>query len=675
MLGGYARVRLMDQVRSISFILLYLLGFQMLVLGSTPGNALQLMLGIGLVVTGLALFLEGLLLGLMPLGERVGVQLPQKAGVGMIVVFGLLLGAGSTFAEPAIASLRAAGLSVTPWEAPLLFWMLERVPGQLVAAIGAGVGVAVAFGMLRFYLGFPIKPFVYVLVPLLLAVSGICALDGNLVSVLGLAWDAGAVTTGAVTVPLVLALGIGISRASGKQDRATAGFGVVMLASSFPVLGVMILGMVLNSSAPRPVSEEVFFGMERREQAVSWAGSEAELERLVFQRGTEAGRAAYYGGEADHRAAVLGLGDAAVRAVRLGRMSFAEWFANRASGTERGWLSAAGVRVEAAAVAALPVGEVLRTEAVHGLRAVLPLSFLLLGVLIFLLKDKPRHGDEVALGIVWAWVGMLLLTSGIRLGLAPLGDEVGRPLPRVFRSVAREEGVVVLQPFDLSQVHTAFTPEGGAESFFYLMDPAGTPRAVPFEAGRFDAEAGRYEHVVRRPPLFGPELTLVGITLVLLFAFGMGYGSTLAEPALRALGETVEELTVGTIKRVGVVRAVSLGVGVGLVIGVARILYGIPMIWLLVPPYLVLLPLTYWSEEDFAAIAWDCGGVTTGSITVPLVLAMGLGIGGELKVVDGFGILAMASVYPIFTVLCYGLWMQRRQELNLQRVEEEEDDE
>jgi hypothetical protein len=83
----------------------------------------------------------------------------------------------------------------------------------------------------------------------------------------------------------------------------------------------------------------------------------------------------------------------------------------------------------------------------------------------------------------------------------------------------------------------------------------------------------------------------------------------------------------------------------------------------------LLFPLTYWSEEDFAGIAWDCGGVTTGSVTVPLVLAMGMGIGGELNVIDGFGVLAMASVYPVITVLLYGMIVRFRQRRSFQLPE------
>lgn len=192
MLWGYFRRRVTEQIRAVSFIILYLVAFQILVLGTTPANGLRISIGIAAFVLGLTFFLEGLLLGLMPLGERVGVQLPRKVNVGVIIVFGLLLGVGSTMAEPAIASLRAAGLSVTPWDAPLLYRMLELEPQRLVESIGIGVGVAVAFGMFRFYFGFSMKWFIFALVPLLLGASLYAALDVQLVQILGLAWDAGA---------------------------------------------------------------------------------------------------------------------------------------------------------------------------------------------------------------------------------------------------------------------------------------------------------------------------------------------------------------------------------------------------------------------------------------------------------------------------------------------------
>ena len=106
--------------------------------------------------------------------------------------------------------------------------------------------------------------------------------------------------------------------------------------------------------------------------------------------------------------------------------------------------------------------------------------------------------------------------------------------------------------------------------------------------------------------------------------------------------------------------AVSIGVGFGISLGVLKIIFVIPISYLLLPGYILGLVLTALSSEEFVNVAWDSAGVTTGPITVPLVLAMGLGIGANVPgVSDGFGILALASVGPIITVLTVGFIVSR----------------
>ncbi|HXK49648.1 MAG TPA: DUF1538 family protein [Clostridiales bacterium] len=669
MAWNYAVLRIGEQIKSLAFIILYLTGFQIIVLGSPPTNSLKIAFGVSLVIFGLAFFLEGIFLGLMPLGEKVGLYLPQRTGIIVIVLFGLFMGLGATFAEPAIASLRFAGSGVVPWSAPLLYRILENEPQMLIVSIGAGVGVAVACGMIRFYYGISIKPFIFTIIPVLLAATVYCSLDKNLVKILGLAWDSGAVTTGAVTVPLVLALGIGVSKAMGKSEGASGGFGVVMLASAFPVLGVLILGIVLNSTTPYPVTETEFFSAAHREKALSLAGTEEALLRLAYTRGTNKGRESYFGDENEYRRSLLTLSEPQQKEKLIGSMTLNEWLINKASPVERDIAPADYIRNGRSGKSGLSgMKNIFKSESKIAFFAVLPLTLLLLIVLLLFLRVRPKYFDEVVLGIIFALIGMTLLTSGIRTGLAPLGDEVGRSLPRVFKSIAREEGRVLIEPFDEKQVITVFSIDGDQDRFFYLKDGRGNPVHVPFIEANYDKEKGRYEHIVKKPPLFGPELTLLGIALVLLFAFGLGYGSTLAEPSLTALGSTVEELTVGAVRKKGVIQSVSVGVGAGLVVGVIWLMYDLPTLWMILPPYLLVLALTYWSDEDFSGIAWDCGGVTTGSVTVPLVLAMGLSIGGELHIADGFGILAMASVYPIITVLLYGLSVKSHQRRSIMKI-------
>ncbi len=690
MLGDYAAARIGEQLRSVAFIIIYLLAFQIVILGSPPAGALSIALGIGLVVLGLALFLEGLLLGLMPLGERVGLQLPKRTGIIPIVLFGLLLGFGSTLAEPAIAALRTAGESVTAWETPLLFLMLERTPEALVAAVGIGVGIAVGFGMVRFYFGLSLKPFVLTIIPLLLVISAVFSFDEKLAAIVALSWDTGAVTTGPVTVPLVLALGIGVSRATGKGESAGGGFGIIMLASAFPILSVLVLAGALRGETPSPTDEQTFFSPAFRERALKLFESSEELERYAFTRAGETGRRALFEEEAEYQAALEALReDQTTRNTLLGDLSLSEWLTTQASDAERDRFPRIRRSAETPSASGAPTGSagvgsgsrdaggfarIFAEEGRLAIRAVVPLSALLLLVLLVLLRDRPRYRDEVVLGIVLALIGMAVLTSGIRLGLAPLGDDVGARLPRVFADSTHGIERVVIDEFDREVVFESIGPDGDRRSYFYLHDN-GEPERVRFHPERFDEARSRYEHVVQRSPLFGPELTALGIALVLVFAFGLGYGSTLAEPALNALGRTVEDMTVGTVKRSSVIRAVSIGVGLGLVVGVARIMYNIPIIWLLAPPYLLLLPLTIWSEEEFTGVAWDSGGVTTGPVTVPLVLAMGLGIGSELGVVDAFGVVSMASVFPIVSVSLYGFGVRARQRRAIRDAERSAGDE
>lgn len=622
MIGDYAGDRLRQQIKAVAFIVIYLVAFQMLVFGRAPHQALRMAGGIGVVVLGLTLFLEGLILGIMPLAQRVGVQLSARGGLRIIIPIGFLIGLGATFAEPAVAALRSMGSEVVAWDAPLLFLLLQRKPEWLIAAIAVGVGVAVALSLLRFYFGLSIKPFILTVMGILLPLSYAASRVPNLASILGLAWDAGAVTTGAVTVPLVLALGIGISRSSGKAKGAVSGFGAVALALPFSIIAVIALSAFLAPRVPAASGEREFFAPENRAQAVTLFGSEEALESYAFKYGSDETRMLFL--RAD------GSEDPQDQAVApVDRHAMPPFFA------------------------------MLRVEATYAARAVLPLTAFLILILLVLLRERPRYLDEVLLGIVFALVGMCLFTTGNQIGLSQLGKEVGSRLPQVYRDVQVEKGQIAIDDFDPSVLVSAVGQDGKKIEVFHLLDGESV-QVVKFQPEWYDSERHIYTHRVHMSPLTHPELSRVGVLLILLFAFGVGYGATVAEPALNALARTVEDLSVGTIKSVSIVRAVSVGVGIGLLAGVIRILYDIPMIWMLLPPYLLLFPLTLANEEEFAGIAWDSGGVVTGLVTVPLVLAMGLGLSGQLDTSDGFGILAMASAYPVVSVLLFGLGSRLR---------------
>jgi hypothetical protein len=675
MLGPYAWAKVVEQIKTVALIVCYLVVFQLLVLGLPVADAFIVALGIGLVVLGLAFFLEGLFLGLMPLGEVCGVRLPQKTVLPVILIFAFILGLGATFAEPAIGVLRAAGSSVAAWDAPLLFLLLNKLSGKLVWAVGGGVGVAVLFGMLRFLYGWSLKPFIYILYAVSGGVSIWAFFDPNLLRITGLAWDCGAVTTGPVTVPLVLALGIGISRVASKSGKSDAGggFGVVTLASAFPILAVMGLGIIHMGDVPKPMSDVEFCESGNREQAQNLFTDAHALKGYVLRQGSpDACLTLFAGDPVALNAYILKLAtnDEAKTAAFGSSKAFERWLLTRASSEHRLLVygSESQVHKEIAALTEdraepIKLTDLLVQNGMAAIQAIIPLSLFLILVLVLVLRERVRRVDEMILGILFAVIGMSLFSLGIELGLSRLGGEIGTNLPMSFKAVELNRQREVIRNFDPSIVSDAITSEGAVSQYFQRQTSDGVYEPLPYVPQNFDPSSRQYSFTPIRGPLFSE---LLGILVVIGFGFMMGYGATLAEPALNALGTTVEVITIGTFRKTLLMQAVAIGVGIGIAFGVAKIVFDWPLIWMLVPPYTVLMVLTVISSEDFVNIGWDSAGVTTGPVTVPLVLAMGLGISGQVESIEGFGILALASVWPVLAVLIVGLGVTRRRKAEVE---------
>jgi hypothetical protein len=159
--------------------------------------------------------------------------------------------------------------------------------------------------------------------------------------------------------------------------------------------------------------------------------------------------------------------------------------------------------------------------------------------------------------------------------------------------------------------------------------------------------------------------------IALIFAWVLGFGATMAEPALNALGSTVQNMTNGSFKKSMLMYAVAGGVSTGIALGVAKLIFDFNLLYILVPGYVLAVILTALSTEEFVNIGWDSAGVTTGPVTVPLVLAMGLGFSGAVKAVEGFGILAAASIAPIVAVLGLGVYVQWKVKREMKAAEAE----
>ncbi len=507
----YLSVRLMEQLRAVVPLAAYLLLFQILILRQLEIDYFIITGGMLAVIIGLMLFMEGLKLGLMPFGTLIGSTLPKKSPLPLVLIITLLLGIGVTFAEPAIGALKAAGQNVSAQRAPYLYALLNQWSDTLVLVVGISVGLAAVLGTLRFLYGWSLKPMIYMaLLPLLTLTIGI-SFDPDLKNIIGLAWDCGAVTTGPVTVPLVLSLGIGIAAAAGKGDSGLSGFGIVTLASLFPVIGVLLLAIY-----------------------VAMTQTPADIIQASLQASTMT--------------------------------------------TTPAWFETSP-------------GE----EIVLGIRAILPLVIFLFLVLRFVLREPLKNRGEIFFGIVLTIIGMCIFNLGLTYGLSKLGGDVGGLIPAAY---------IQIPGIEISPI---------------------------YEYG-------------------------IGLSLALLFAWALGFGATMAEPALNALGETTENLTNGVFKKKTLLFAVSLGVAFGIAAGLAKLIFHLPLVWMIVPGYLLAAVLTFFSTEEYVNVAWDSAGVTTGPITVPLVLAMGLGIGSATDAVEGFGILCMASIGPIVAVMVTGLW-------------------
>lgn len=154
---------------------------------------------------------------------------------------------------------------------------------------------------------------------------------------------------------------------------------------------------------------------------------------------------------------------------------------------------------------------------------------------------------------------------------------------------------------------------------------------------------------------------------VYIFAAAIGFATTIAEPSLIAVAIKAEKVSVGAVNAWGLRVAVGIGVALGLALGTFRIVTGTPLHYYIIAGYVVILIQTIYSPRLITALAYDSGGVTTSTVTVPLVTALGLGLAatvpGRSALLDGFGLIAFASLFPIMTVLGYAqlaAWRERR---------------
>ena len=247
-------------------------------------------------------------------------------------------------------------------------------------------------------------------------------------------------------------------------------------------------------------------------------------------------------------------------------------------------------------------------------RDVMPIVVIILAFQIFVLKKMPPNPQRIVLGFVWVLLGLTLFLMGLEWALFPVG-----------RLMASQ-----------------------------LTDPA-------FILG---AEAPVADFVV----------AWADYLWVYIFAFMIGFSTTIAEPSLIAVAIKAQEVSGGAIRPVGLRIAVAFGVAIGIALGTYRIVVGDPIHWYIIAGYVVVVVQTTFAPKMIIPLAYDSGGVTTSTVTVPLVAALGLGLAetvpGRNPLIDGFGLIAFASLFPIMSVMAYAQgaqWVAARQQRRKER--------
>ncbi len=246
------------------------------------------------------------------------------------------------------------------------------------------------------------------------------------------------------------------------------------------------------------------------------------------------------------------------------------------------------------------------------IRDVLPIAAIIFGFQLAVLRRPVSNLRKVLFGFAYVILGLSLFLLGLEMALFPLGETMAQQLT---------------------------TPEFVRE--FKLSS--------------------------------GSQLEWVDYYWVYIFAFFIGFSTTIAEPSLIAVAIKANQVSGGSIRVTGLRVAVALGVAIGIALGSYRIVAGDPIHYYIIAGYIVVVIQTFYAPQMIVPLAYDSGGVTTSTVTVPLVTALGLGLAstvpGRNPMIDGFGLIAFASLFPMISVMGYA---QITQWLNKDISEDEE---
>ncbi len=437
-----------------------------------------------MLIIGIGLFNLGADLAMTPMGEHVGSGLTKSKKLLILISVCFLMGLLITVAEPDLSVLAGQVKAV----------MNSTV---LIVTVGVGVGIFLVIAVLKIVFRLNLSMLLMFFYMLLFALCAILIQEGKF-SFLSLSFDSGGVTTGPITVPFIMALGVGIATTIGGRNSNENSFGLIALCSIGPMIAVMVLSMTANGEMPPEVLDEL----------AAYATVEASLKEI-------------------------------------------------------GHIILSNIK---------NVGLAL------GL--VVAFFFILQFTILKLPKSKLL---QIGIGIIYTFFGLIIFLTAVEVGFMPVGFKIGQCI---------------------SKLHPA---------------------------------------------------------VLVTFGLILGMVVVLAEPAVHVLNKQVEEITGGGVKKIEMLLALSIAVGVSIALSIVRMIFGFSILYYLIPGYMISLGLSFFVPRIYTAIAFDSGGVASGPLTSSFILPLVVGAcitlnGGSAAniMTDAFGVVAMVAMTPLITIQALG---------------------
>ncbi len=446
-------------------------------------NFTSFIFGSVLLIVGISLFTLGAETSMTPMGEYVGAQMTRSRKIWLIILLSFVVGAMITMSEPDLQVLATYVPSIQP---SIL----------LILSVSLGVGAFLVVAMLRILFGIKLR---YLLLFFYIIAFTLAFFVNP--SFWSVAFDSGGVTTGPMTVPFIMALGVGVSSIRSDSRESNDSFGLVSLCSVGPIIAVLVLGLIYNPEGS--------------------SGAEFDITQMENSR-------------------------------------------------ELAW----------SYLSSIP------HYLLEVVKAVLPIVVFFFVYQAFTKPLGKKQLFKILIGLGYTFVGLILFLTGANVGFMPVGYLIGTGL--------------------------------GSSNISFIVIPIGM---------------------------------IIGFFIVV------------AEPAVQVLQKQVEDVTSGAIPKKALAFALEIGVAISVGIAMLRSLTGIPIMYFLIPGYIIALTLSFFVDDIFSSIAFDSGGVASGAMTTAFLLPFAIGVceaSGNNLATDAFGTVAMVAMTPLIAIQILGVVYKSR---------------